>query len=220
NVLQAGRDAGVDLVVHTSTSECYGTARYVPIDEEHPLQGQSPYSASKIGADMIAQSYWRSFSLPVVIIRPFNTFGPRQSARAVIPTIISQVMNGGPVRLGSLAPTRDMNYVENTVDGFVAIARSSAAIGEVINVGSGREISVGDLARLIMRLMNRSVEIVEDPQRVRPAASEVERLLCNGDKARRLVGWTPKIDLEEGLRRTIAWTERNLDRFKSHIYNV
>jgi dTDP-glucose 4,6-dehydratase len=220
NVLQAARDENVELVVHTSTSECYGTARYVPIDEEHPLQGQSPYSASKIGADMIAQSYWRSFALPVAILRPFNTFGPRQSARAVIPTIISQALKGGPIRLGSLAPTRDMNYVDNTVDAFLAIARKPEAVGEVINAGSGREISIGDLASLILRLMGRDIPIIEDTQRLRPANSEVERLLCANDKARKLLGWTPRVSLEEGLQRTIDWVTRNIDEYKPNVYNV
>lgn len=220
NVLQAAREEGVERVVHTSTSECYGTAQYVPIDEKHPLQGQSPYSASKIGADMIAESYWRSFELPVAILRPFNTFGPRQSARAVIPTIISQALKGGVIKLGSLAPTRDMNYVENTVDGFLAAAQHPAAVGQVINVGSGREISIGDLARLIIDLLGSKSEVVEDTQRLRPANSEVERLLCANDKARELLGWTPRVDLEEGLRRTIAWMTGNLDRFKTDIYNI
>jgi NAD dependent epimerase/dehydratase len=220
NVLQAARDEGVERIVHTSTSECYGTAQYVPIDEKHPLQGQSPYSASKIGADMIAESYWRSFQVPVTIIRPFNTFGPRQSARAVIPTIIAQALKGGPVKLGALAPTRDMNYVDNTVDGFVAVAKHDALSGEVINVGSGREISVGELARLIVKLVGTKAEIVEDTARLRPAGSEVERLLCANDKASRLIGWTPKVDLETGLRRTIEWFERHLDRYKTDLYNV
>lgn len=220
NVLQAARDEGVERVVHTSTSECYGTAQYVPIDEKHPLQGQSPYSASKIGADMLAESYWRSFELPVAIIRPFNTFGPRQSARAVIPTIISQALKGGTIKLGSLSPTRDMNYVDNTVDGFLAVARHPAAVGQVINVGSGREISIGELARLIVRLVGSSSEVVEDSQRIRPAASEVERLLCGHDKARALLGWTPAVDLEQGLERTIDWFRRHLDRYKTDIYNI
>lgn len=220
NVLQAAREEGVERVVHTSTSECYGTAQYVPIDEKHPLQGQSPYSASKVGADMIAESYWRSFELPVAILRPFNTFGPRQSARAVIPTIISQALKGGVIKLGSLSPTRDMNYVGNTVNGFLAAAQHPAAVGQVINVGSGREISIGDLARLIIDLLGSKSEVVEDTQRLRPANSEVERLLCANDKARELLGWTPRVNLEEGLRRTIAWMTGNLDRFKTDIYNI
>ncbi len=220
NVLQAARDEGVERVVHTSTSECYGTAQYVPIDERHPLQGQSPYSASKIGADMLAESYWRSFGLPVATIRPFNTFGPRQSARAVIPTIIGQALRGGVIKLGSLAPTRDMNFVANTVDGFVAVGGCSAAVGEVINIGSGREISVGDLARLIVGIVGSRSEVVEDAQRIRPAASEVERLLCDPAKAARLLGWKPEVGLEEGLKRTIEWFAAHLDRYKTDLYNV
>lgn len=220
NVLQAARDAGVERVVHTSTSECYGTAQYVPIDEKHPLQGQSPYSASKIGADMLAESYWRSFELPVAIIRPFNTFGPRQSARAVIPTIISQALKGGTIKLGALTPTRDMNYVDNTVDGFLAVASHPAAVGQVINVGSGREISIGDLARLIVQLVGSSSEVVEDSQRIRPANSEVERLLCGHAKAKELLDWTPRVGLEEGLQRSIDWFRSHLDRYKTDIYNI
>jgi dTDP-glucose 4,6-dehydratase len=220
NVLQAAREEGVERVVHTSTSECYGTAQYVPIDEKHPLQGQSPYSASKIGADMLAESYWRSFGLAVAIIRPFNTYGPRQSARAVIPTIISQALKGGTIKLGSLSPTRDMNYVDNTVDGFLAVASHPAAVGEVINVGSGREISIGDLARLIVKLVGSASEVVEDAQRIRPANSEVERLLCGHAKARELLGWTPHVGLEDGLQRSIDWFRNHLDRYKTDIYNV
>ena len=220
NVLQASREEGVERVVHTSTSECYGTAQYVPIDEKHPLQGQSPYSASKIGADMIAESYWRSFGLPVAIIRPFNTFGPRQSARAVIPTVIAQALKGGPVKLGSLTPTRDMNYVDNTVEGFLRVSEAPEAVGEVINCGSGREIAVGDLARLIIDMVGSKSEIVSDDQRIRPGKSEVERLLACNEKARSLLGWTPAVDLEEGLGRTIAWFEKNQARYKAGIYNV
>jgi len=220
NVLQAAREEGVERVVHTSTSECYGTARYVPIDERHPLHGQSPYSASKIGADMLAESYWRSFDLPVTIIRPFNTFGPRQSARAVIPTIISQALAGGVIKLGSLAPTRDMNYVDNTVDGFLAVASHPDAVGQVLNIGSGHEISVGDLAKLIVRLVGGNSEVVEDTQRIRPANSEVERLLCGNAKAKDLLGWTPRVSLEEGLARTIDWFRSHLHRYKTGIYNI
>ena len=220
NVLQAARDEGVERVVHTSTSECYGTAQYVPIDERHPLQGQSPYSASKIGADMLAESYWRSFGLPVATIRPFNTFGPRQSARAVIPTIIAQALRGGAIRLGSLAPTRDMNYVDDTVDGFIAVGSHPAAVGEVINIGSGREISVGDLARLIVERVGSRSEVVEDAQRIRPANSEVERLLCDHAKAARLIGWAPRVGLEDGIERSIEWFRRHLERYKTDLYNV
>lgn len=220
NVLEAARHEGVERVVHTSTSECYGSARYVPIDEGHPLQGQSPYSASKIGADMVAESYWRSFNLPVTILRPFNTFGPRQSARAVIPTIILQALKGGPIKLGSLHPTRDMNFVDNTVDGFVAASSHPQVLGEVVNVGSGREISVGDLARLIVRLVGTDSRVIEDENRVRPEKSEVDRLLCNNEKAMRLMGWKPMIDLEEGLLRSIEWFRRHADRYKADIYNI
>jgi len=220
NVLQAAREEGVEHVVHTSTSECYGTAQYVPIDERHPLQGQSPYSATKIGADTLAESYCRSFNLSVTIIRPFNTFGPRQSARAVIPTIILQALRDGTIKLGSLTPTRDMNYVDNTVDAFVAVASHRTALGEVINIGSGREISVGDLARVIVAMIGSKSDIVEDAQRVRPVESEVGRLLCNNEKAARLLGWTPKVDLEEGLRRSIEWFKSHLNRYKSDIYNI
>ena len=220
NVMQAALDEGVSKVVHTSTSECYGTALYVPIDEKHPLQGQSPYSASKIGADMIADSYYRSFDLPVAIIRPFNTFGPRQSARAFIPNVIVQALAGKQVRVGSLHPTRDMNYVLDTVEGFLAIARSPRSVGQVINIGSGREISMRDLADLIISLVGRDVELVSESARVRPENSEVERLLCDNGKARELLGWTPRHTLEEGLRATIAYIEANLGRYKADIYNI
>lgn len=220
NVMQACRNAGVERVVNTSTSECYGTAQYVPIDEKHPLQGQSPYSASKIGADMIAESYWRSFGLPVAIIRPFNTYGPRQSARAVIPTIIGQALKGGDVRLGSLTPTRDLNFVSDTVEGFLRVAQALQAVGQVINCGTGREISVGDLAQLILKLVGSDSRIVADEQRVRPEKSEVERLLCNADKARELTGWRPQVSLEEGLALTIAWFRDHLDRYKAKLYNI
>jgi NAD dependent epimerase/dehydratase len=220
NVLQACREHAVERVVHTSTSECYGTAQYVPIDEKHPLQGQSPYSASKIGADMIAESYWRSFGVPVVTVRPFNTYGPRQSARAVIPTIISQALAGGDVRLGSLTPTRDLNYVDDTVDGFIRVGMAPDAVGQVVNVGSGREISIGDLARLILGLVGSRSRIVADDQRVRPERSEVERLLCDASKAKQIAGWQPRVTLEEGLARTVAWFRDHAHRYKSDIYNV
>ncbi len=188
NVMQAALDEGVQKVVHTSTSECYGTALYVPIDEKHPLQGQSPYSASKIGADMIADSYYRSFNLPVAIIRPFNTFGPRQSARAFIPNVIVQALAGTQVRVGSLHPTRDMNFVLDTVEGFLAIARSPKSVGQVINIGSGREIRMEDLASMIISLIGRNVELVSEQERIRPENSEVERLLCDNSKAMALLG--------------------------------
>jgi NAD dependent epimerase/dehydratase len=227
NVVQAASELGVQRVVHTSTSEVYGTARFVPITEEHPLQGQSPYSASKIGADQIATSFHLSFGTPVSVIRPFNTYGPRQSARAVIPTIITQIATGArQVRLGAVHPTRDFNYVRDTVRGFVAVAESDAAIGQVVNIGSNYEISVGDTARTIARLMGRDVEFTTDEQRLRPAGSEVERLWADNSRARELTGWTPEyagIDgLERGLGETIAWFSNPayLRRYKAGHYNI
>ena len=220
NVMQAALDEGVSKVVHTSTSETYGTALYVPIDEKHPLQGQSPYSASKIGADKIAESYHLSFGLPVATVRPFNTYGPRQSARAVIPTIITQVLKGGPLKLGSLTPTRDLNYVNDTVAGFLSVAGSERSTGEVINIGSGREIAVGDLARKIMAIIGREVEIICENQRVRPEKSEVERLLADNSKARELLGWEPCVTLDEGLKCVVEWMRDHLALYKTNIYNV
>lgn len=220
NVLQVSRELNVERVVHTSTSEVYGTARYVPIDEGHPLQGQSPYSASKIGADKLAEAFHLSFDLPVVTVRPFNTFGPRQSARAVIPTIIIQCLTGESVRLGNLHPTRDLNYVANTVEGFLLAASVPAAIGQTINLGSGREISIGELAQLIARLVDRSAVIENDSQRVRPDKSEVERLLADNALARDLLGWGPTISLDEGLARTIVWIQQNLGRYRPDVYTI
>jgi NAD dependent epimerase/dehydratase len=220
NVLQAARDLGVERVVHTSTSEVYGTARYVPIDEQHPLQGQSPYSASKIGADKMVEAFYLSFDLPAVTVRPFNTFGPRQSARAVVPTIITQCLTEKRVKLGSLHPTRDLNYVANTVEGFLLAASTPGAIGQTINLGSGREISVGDLAHMIAGLMGRSITIQSEEQRIRPAKSEVERLLADNTLARTLLGWQPSISLEEGLGRTIEWVEHNLERYRTDVYAI
>lgn len=220
NVLQSAREAEVGRVVHTSTSEVYGSAQYVPINEAHPLQGQSPYSASKIGADKLAEAFHLSFGLPVVTIRPFNTFGPRQSARAVIPTIITQCLKGDAVRLGSLEPTRDLNFVSNTVDGFVAAAGAQEAIGKTINLGSGREISIGDLAQLISRLVGKPARIETDPARIRPTGSEVERLLADTTLAQNVLKWGPAVDLEEGLRRTIEWMTSNLDRYRPDVYAI
>ena len=220
NVLQAARETGVECVVHTSTSEVYGTAQYVPIDEAHPLQGQSPYSASKIGADKIAEAFHLSFAVPVVTVRPFNTFGPRQSARAVIPTIIAQLLAGEKVRLGSLHPTRDLNFVANTVEGFVQAAAEPAALGRTINLGSGREISIGDLAQTIARLMGRPIAIESEDQRVRPDKSEVERLLASHARATELLGWTPAVSLEDGLERTIAWLADNREKYRPHAYAI
>ena len=218
NVLQVARELGVERIVHTSTSEVYGTARYVPIDEAHPLQGQSPYSASKIGADKIAESFHLSFGVPVVTVRPFNTFGPRQSARAVIPAVITQCLAGDKVHLGNLHPTRDLNFVSNTVDGFLCAASEPAAIGRTINLGTGREISIGDLARLIARLMGRSINIESEDQRLRPEKSEVERLLANNTLALELLHWQPRVSLEEGLSRTIDWIKANLDKYRPDAY--
>lgn len=227
NVLQAARDMGTRKVVHTSTSEVYGTAIRVPIDEEHPLQGQSPYSATKIGADQLALSFFRSFGTPVAIARPFNTYGPRQSARAIIPTVITQVANGEKqLKLGSLAPTRDFSFVKDTALGFIAVAAADKSIGEVINLGSGFEISMGDTAKTIARLMGREVEVVTDKERIRPAASEVERLLADVKKAEKLCGWKAEYSglkgFERGLKETIDWFSRqeNLARYKHGIYNV
>lgn len=227
NVLQAARELDIDRVIHTSTSEVYGTARFVPITEDHPLQGQSPYSASKIGADQLAMSFFCSFATPVSIIRPFNTYGPRQSARAVIPTIITQIAAGmSNIRLGALHPTRDFNYVQDTVRGFVAVAECDAALGQVVNVGSNYEISIGDTARTIAELMGREVQFSSDKERLRPAGSEVERLWADNSRARTLVGWIPKyggVDgLRRGLRETIEWfsAPQNLQRYRAGLYNI
>lgn len=227
NILQAARDLGVHRVIHTSTSEVYGTARFVPITEEHPLQGQSPYSASKIGADQLAYSFYASFGLPVVIARPFNTYGPRQSARAVIPTIITQIAKGQrSIRLGAVSPTRDFNYVLDTVGGFIAALESDQALGEVVNFGSNFEISVGDTAQLIAEAMGTEIEIVTDEARLRPEKSEVERLWADNTKACALFGWQPAYGGREGFKRglqeTAAWfaREENLRAYKTDIYNV
>jgi len=227
NLLQAARQLGVRRFVHTSTSEVYGTARFVPITEEHPLQGQSPYSASKIAADQLAYSFHASFGLPVVILRPFNTYGPRQSARAVIPTIITQLATGASrIRLGSVHPTRDFNFISDTVSGFVAALDSDAGLGEVINLGSNFEISIGEVAQLIAEIMGVDLKIETDDRRVRPALSEVERLCASNEKARRLLGWTPAYGKHEGFRRgltdTIAWVRNpaNLAAYKAETYNL
>jgi dTDP-glucose 4,6-dehydratase len=227
NVLQAARELGVKRVIHTSTSEVYGTARFVPITEEHPLQGQSPYSATKIAADQLAYSFYASFDLPVVIVRPFNTYGPRQSARAVIPTIITQIANGKrQIKLGAVSPTRDFNYVKDTVDGFIAALNSENGLGQVINLGSNFEISVGETAQLIAEAMNAQIEIITDEERLRPENSEVERLWANNMKAFKLFGWRPKYGSREGFKRglteTAEWFSRpeNLCGYKSDIYNL
>lgn len=223
NICQAARDAGVGRVIHTSTSEVYGTAQYVPIDEKHPLQPQSPYSASKIAADAMAMSFFNAFELPLTIARPFNTYGPRQSARAVIPTIISQIAAGKKqIQLGDVSPTRDFNYVEDTCRGFIALAESDKTVGETVNIGSNFEISVGDTLNLIKRIMASDVEFLLDQQRLRPEKSEVNRLWCDNAKIKALTGFTPQVPLEEGLRRTVAWFSEagNLKKYKTDIYNV
>ena len=227
NVVQAARQLGVSKVVHTSTSEVYGTAQFVPITEEHPLVGQSPYSASKIGADQIAYSFFASFETPVAIVRPFNTYGPRQSARAVIPTVITQIANGArQIKLGAVTPTRDLNYVADTVAGFIAVAESEQSCGQTINIGSGFEIAIGDLAHTIAEVMGTEIEIVTDAQRLRPQNSEVERLFASNDKARRLLGWSPQYGGLDGLRRGLALTvewfnnPEALKRYKHDQYNI
>lgn len=221
NVLQAARRSETGRILVTSTSEVYGSARYVPIDEGHPFQGQSPYSATKIGADRLAESFYRSFRLPVTIVRPFNTYGPRQSARAVIPAIITQLLSGRQkIRLGSLAPTRDFNYVKDTVDGFISIYESDRTIGEEINIATQKEIAIGDLARILIDRIDPGARIVCDEERLRPRESEVDRLLGCNEKISRLTGWRPRYPLEKGLEETIDFFRHNLDRYKTDIYNL
>ena len=220
NLLQAALAASVPLTVHTSTSEVYGTARYLPIDENHSLQGQSPYSASKIGADKLAEAFHLSYGLPVATLRPFNAFGPRQSARAIIPTIVTQALTQTVVRLGNLEPTRDFSYVEDTVDGFIRIAQHPEAIGQVINIGSGKEISINDLAKTILSLLDKDLPIVQDDERARPQTSEVDRLCADSAKAREVLDWQPRYSLKEGLTRTIEWIEMNLEGYRPGVYAV
>lgn len=221
NVLQAARELSMERVLVTSTSEVYGTAQYVPIDEKHPFQGQSPYSATKIGADRLAESFYRSFDLPVTIVRPFNTFGPRQSARAVIPTIISQLLAGvEQIKLGSLTPTRDFNYVKDTANGFLQISNSKNTVGQEINISTMQEISIGELAEEIISQINPNAKIVCDEQRLRPEKSEVNRLLGDNRKIKALTGWQPGYTLKEGLAETIEWMKGNMETYKVNIYNV
>ena len=215
NLLNACLGNDLEKIVHTSTSEVYGTATYCPMDEKHPLQAQSPYSATKIAADKLAESYYRAFGLPVAIARPFNAYGPRQSARAVIPTIILQALNRDKVMLGSLHPTRDFTYVKDTVSGLIEVARAPSSIAEVINVGCGREISIGELVQTILSLIGKEAEILTESQRVRPEKSEVERLMCDNSKARKLLGWEPRTSLEEGLRLTIDWFLSHVGEYKT-----
>jgi NAD dependent epimerase/dehydratase len=220
NVMEACLKADVKRVVHTSTSEAYGTALYTPIDEKHPLQGQSPYSASKIGADKIVESYYRSFDLPVSTLRPFNTFGPRQSARAVIPTIISQALTSNVVELGSLDPVRDLTYVKDTVLGFIKMAESEKVIGEVINIGNGQGITIGDLAKKIILLVGNDIKTRTNAIRIRPEKSEVMKLVCDNSKAEAFMNWEPTYSLENGLKETIDFIKDNIDQYKPGIYNI
>ena len=221
NVLQAGRDTGVRRIIHTSTSEVYGTAQRVPIDETHPVQGQSPYSASKIGADKVAESFYRAFGVPVCTLRPFNTYGPRQSARAVIPTIITQALVGNEVHLGDLAPRRDLTFVSDTVGGFLRMAEAGDdVLGQEVNLGTNSEVSVGDLAAKICALIGTSPRIVTESDRVRPKKSEVFRLLADNRKAERMIGWKPQVSLDAGLRQTIDWIRQNLERYRPSEYQV
>ncbi len=221
NVLQAARELDVDKILITSTSEVYGTAQYVPIDEKHPFQGQSPYSATKIGADRLAESFYRAFNTPVTIVRPFNTYGPRQSARAVIPTIITQLLAGKTeIKLGSLTPTRDFNYVKDTAHGFISIYESDKTVGQEINIATQKEISIGQLAEELIRQINPEAQIVCDEQRVRPEKSEVNRLLGSNKKILSLTDWKPKYSLEQGLAETIEFLRNNMERYKVNIYNI
>ncbi|MDD7794616.1 NAD-dependent 4,6-dehydratase LegB [Clostridium sp. 'White wine YQ'] len=221
NILQAAKDLEVDRVLVTSTSEVYGTAQYVPIDEKHPFQGQSPYSATKIGADRIAESFYRSFNMPITIVRPFNTYGPRQSARAVIPTIITQLLAGKKeIKLGSLHPTRDFNFVKDTANGFIEISKSEKTIGEEINIATQQEISVGELAQELINQINPNAKIICDDQRLRPEKSEVERLLGSNEKIKSLTNWKPQYAFREGIAETIEWFKNNLDKYKTDIYNI
>jgi NAD dependent epimerase/dehydratase len=220
NVLMAARDFGVRRVVHTSTSEVYGTARYTPIDEAHPLQGQSPYSASKIGADKIAESFYRSFEVPVVTLRPFNTYGPRQSTRAVIPTIITQALTRDEVKLGSLDPYRDFTFVRDTANGFLCVAEAENVLGQEINLGNDNTIRIGDLAEKIFGIIGKTPKVVTDAQRIRPGKSEVMKLWASNQKAKEMIGWEPHVSLDEGLRLTIDWISAHLDLYRPDQYMV
>jgi len=218
NVLEAARVLGTSLVVHTSTSEVYGTARYAPINESHPLQGQSPYAATKIAADKLVESFHLSYGMPVVTVRPFNTFGPRQSERAIVPTIIAQLLSSDRIRLGNLAPTRDLNYVANTVDGFILAASSPSAVGKTLNIGSGRETSIGNLVELISKVAGRAFRVETDQKRERPPQSEIDRLVADSSLARTTIGWEPRISLEDGLRSTMEFIRANLNRYRPGTY--
>jgi nucleoside-diphosphate-sugar epimerase len=220
NVALAARDCGVARVVHTSTSEVYGTARHVPITEDHPLEPQSPYAASKLAADKLMDACHRSFELPVTVVRPFNTYGPRQSARAIVPTVIGQALSGGPLQLGSLEPRRDLTFVSDTVEGFVAAATAPAAVGQTVQLGTGRDVSVAEIVELVGEALGRPLEVEQDPARIRPAASEVERLISGPQRARELLGWEPRVELADGLGRTISWIEEHLDYLRVDHYAI
>ncbi|MGB8657405.1 MAG: SDR family NAD(P)-dependent oxidoreductase [Candidatus Zixiibacteriota bacterium] len=220
NVLTAALDSGADKVVHTSTSEIYGTAQYVPMDEKHPANPQSPYAASKLGADLLALSFYRSFDLPVGVIRPFNIYGPRQSARAVIPSIVTQALVRSKICLGSLTPKRDLTFVRDSVEGFIMFAECEKTAGQVVNLGSNHEVSIREIIEMVSRCLGKKIQIRKDPARIRPKKSEVERLFSNSGKAGRLFGWVPKMDLGEGMEETVRWIEKNIDSYKQEIYNV
>ncbi len=220
NVLVAARDFKVEKIIHTSTSEVYGTAQYVPMDENHPPNPQSPYAASKLAGDLLALSFHHSYDLPVGVIRPFNIYGPRQSARAVIPSIITQALLKRRVNLGSIFPTRDLTFVTDSASGFVAFAECEKAVGEVVNLGSNREVSISELIEVVSTCLNKKIKVTKEKKRVRPEKSEVERLFSDSRKAKALFGWDPKIDIEQGIRKTISWMERNIDKYKQEIYNI
>ncbi len=220
NLLQSCLEAEVEKVIHTSTSEVYGTARYVPINENHPLNPQSPYAATKVAADKLAESYYLSFNLPIAIIRPFNTFGPRQSARAVVPTIITQALTGNTVKLGSIEPVRDLIYVKDTVLGFLAVAKSEISVGEVINIGTGQGVSVNELVLKVSEILGKELDVVTEEERKRPEKSEVMKLICDYSKASKILSWKPMYSLKDGLREVIEWIRENLSRYKTEIYNI
>jgi NAD dependent epimerase/dehydratase len=220
NILTAARDFDVEKIIHTSTSEVYGTAQYVPMDENHPVNPQSPYAASKLAADLLALSFHRSYDLPVGVIRPFNIYGPRQSARAVIPSIIIQALLKRTVSLGSIFPTRDLTFVTDSASGFIAFAECEKTVGEVVNLGSSREISINELIEMVSRSLNKKIKVIKEKIRIRPEKSEVERLFSDSIKAKALFGWNPKMDMEKGISRTISWIEKNVDRYKGEIYNI
>lgn len=220
NILLAARDAGVKKIVTTSTSEVYGTAIYAPIDEKHPLQAQSPYSASKIAADKVAESFYKTYNIPVAVIRPFNTYGPRQSDRAIIPTIVTQALKKKIIKIGSTTPRRDLNYVSDTVNGFIKIAESEKSIGQVINIGAGKDISIGELAQMILSIMNKDIKIISSNERKRPQKSEVMQLLCDNSKAKKIIGWEPEISLRKGLIKTIQWIKNHPECYNPDKYQI